>query len=324
MAWKNIFKSLKKHESTEATKPEESAAIGSSPSGVSGASGVSSPEESPLAGSSKVSPSIRSFVLQKEGNSFEECEDTIDFSLESRRFAVSDGATESVYSDFWSQNLVRRFLQGGVFPEAGNFHEWLEPVQEEWKNQIDWDNLPWFTEQKIEHGAYAAFVGIEFSSRTQLDEGRESLFFKAVAVGDCCLFQVRDNQLIHSFPIRESSLFDNHPHLLSSSPNGNPYLKEQAFSMTGSCLPGDYFILASDAMACWFLAQWEAGEKPWETLEFLNEQIDFEVFVMTQRHEGWLKNDDTALMILSWDFEQNPTANPVQDQPSNPSPDPGL
>ncbi len=315
MAWKNIFKSLKKHEIPDSDNPE----ISNENTSRKQSSG---PEESPVAGASSVHANVRSFVLQKEGNSVEECEDTIDFSLESRRFAVSDGATESVFSDFWSQNLVRQFLSGSEFPTADNFQDWLVPVQEEWKNQIDWDNLPWFTEQKIKYGAYAAFAGIEFSSRTQLDEGRESLFFKAVAVGDCCMFQIRDDSLIHSFPIKDSHAFDNQPHLLSSSPGGNPHLQNQVFNLSGNCLPGDKFILASDAMACWFLSQFEAGERPWETLEFLNEQIDFEVFVMTQRHEGWLKNDDTALMILSWDFHQGSNSD-SNNKPSN-STDPGL
>ena len=314
MAWKNIFKALKKDDPVGLPNPAETSHSFHSP-----AEPVA--KSVPLEyGTSKALPTVKTFILQKEGNSFEECEDSVDFSLERRRFAVSDGATESVFADLWSRGLIQQFLKCEIFPSVANFQDWLKPVQDEWRDQIDWDNLPWFTEQKIEYGAFAAFVGIEFSSKTQLDEGQESLYFKVMAVGDCCLFQIRNNQLIKSFPIQESRLFDNQPDLLCSSSKGNPYLDKQALTFTGSCRQGDSFILASDALACWFLAQWESGELPWETLDFLNEQIDFEVFVMTQRHEGWLKNDDTSLLVLKWDFQRcdgsndgsNPNSNPLK------------
>lgn len=298
MAWKNIFKALKKDDPAGLPNPaEEQDAFQPSCKPVASSGPLEYGTAEPL-------PAVKTFILQKEGNSFEECEDAVDFSLERKRFAVSDGATESVFADLWSRGLVQQFLESEMFPSVEHFQDWLKPVQDGWRDQIDWDNLPWFTEQKVEHGAFAAFVGIEFSSKTQLDEGQETLGFKVVAVGDCCLFQIRDNQLINSFPIRESRLFDNQPDLLSSAVNGNPYLDQQILTFSGDCRQGDGFVLASDALACWFLDQWESGELPWETLDFLNEQIDFEVFVMTQRQEGWLKNDDTALLVLKWDFQR--------------------
>ena len=39
----------------------------------------------------------------------------------------------------------------------------------------------------------------------------------------------------------------------------------------GECAAGDFLILASDALACWFLNRNADGEKPWETLFTLDQ-----------------------------------------------------
>ena len=40
--------------------------------------------------------------------------------------------------------------------------------------------------------------------------------WKAVSVGDCCLFIIRDDKLIEKFPIEVDSDFDNTPSLIGS------------------------------------------------------------------------------------------------------------
>jgi hypothetical protein len=32
------------------------------------------------------------------------------------------------------------------------FPEWLEPMQQRWRAGIDWENLPWFAEEKAKSG----------------------------------------------------------------------------------------------------------------------------------------------------------------------------
>ena len=62
-------------------------------------------------------------------------------------------------------------------------------------------------------------------------------------------------------------------------------------------MPGDLFILASDALAGWFLARNAAGEKPWQTLLALDSP-GWDAWVNNQRRERLMRNDDTTLVII--------------------------
>jgi hypothetical protein len=68
----------------------------------------------------------------------------------------------------------------------------------------------------------------------------------------------------------------------------------------GDCQPGDKFFLATDALSCWFLAECEAGRKPWESLASLRSREDFAAFVDRLRKARSLKNDDTTLLVFTW------------------------
>src|SRR5439155_4785135 len=60
----------------------------------------------------------------------------------------------------------------------------------------------------------------------------------------------------------------------------------------------DIFLLATDALAHWFLIQHERGEKPWKTLQQIQDQDDFAGFVEQLRRRGELVNDDTTLVLI--------------------------
>ena len=71
----------------------------------------------------------------------------------------------------------------------------------------------------------------------------------------------------------------------------------------GSRDPEDIFLLATDALAHWFLIEHEAGRKPWHTLLKLKDESEFVDFIGSIRKEGKLKNDDTTLLIIRWAAE---------------------
>ena len=75
----------------------------------------------------------------------------------------------------------------------------------------------------------------------------------------------------------------------------------------GVFAPGDALLFATDALARWFLAQCEAGEKPWETLCALRSQADFDALVMRLRQAHVMRNDDVTLVIVG---ELAPEAEP--------------
>jgi hypothetical protein len=255
-----------------------------------------------------VVPTVTAFRLPKNGYTLDECEDAFDYSVDSQRYAIADGATESSFSDRWAQSLVKTYIVDppfGMPPGEDAMLIWLLPLQVEWHSGINWAALPWYCQEKAERGAYAAFVGLEFGAHGSIWEkivGRtlqgEEMVWQAFAVGDSCLFQVRDGSLIASFPIQKSDDFTSRPILLASDETNNLSALKDIQSASGGVKPGDRFFLATDALAKWFLSRLEAGEKPWETLLEQQTEAQFAALVEQLRKTQNLRNDDTTLVII--------------------------
>jgi hypothetical protein len=266
-----------------------------------------------------VEPVAISYRLPKKGNAIEEYEDAA--AAARLTFAVADGATESSFADRWAQLLVNTFIQkpgllADVTPEA--FKNWLAPLQNQWHQAIPWDKLPWYAEEKARSGAFAALCGVQFHAPTgtrcvsfwrrwfyptqalQPKPGR----WHAMAVGDTCLFHIRKNTLLKAFPISRSDSFSPRPLLLSSNPEFNNGALKGLFLAQGDYLEEDIFILATDALGCWFMKRHESGDRPWKTLLALKDQSDFETLIESFRTTGAIKNDDTTLLILRWDLKR--------------------
>ena len=171
---------------------------------------------------------------------------------------------------------------------------WLASAQEEWRVAIPWDRVPWHGEAKARAGAFATLLGLTIT--TEAGNSRR-LSWRAVAVGDSCLFVVRDDRLWLSFPLEDAAQFDNSPALVCSNPDNAGDLWENIHRGDGECVAGDLFILASDALACWFLGRDAEGEKPWKTLLALNAS-GWDTWVEEQRRAGSMRNDDTTLVII--------------------------
>ena len=248
----------------------------------------------------------RSFWLPKAGNSPEEYEDASRVVYPQRlgasgrrtaRVAVSDGASESAFAREWANVLVDAFVSRtpdlrGLTGDS--MCDWLASAQEEWRVGIPWDRIPWHGEAKARAGAFATLLGLTVATRS--DSARR-LSWRAVAVGDSCLFVVRDDRLWLSFPLEDAAQFDNSPALVCSNPDDAGDLWKNVRQSDGECVAGDSFILASDALACWFLERNAQGEMPWKTLLALD-AAGWAVWVEEQRRAGLMRNDDTTLVII--------------------------
>lgn len=248
----------------------------------------------------------KTWRLSKEGNRPEECEDAFRVvypsgaGAEIVRAAVCDGATESAFAREWAEILADAFVDQPLDLSGmteGSLKTWLKRGQEEWHEGIPWDQIPWHGEAKARAGAFATLLGLTIGA--DLANPRQP-WWQAVAVGDSCLFVVRNDRLLLSFPLEDAGQFDNNPALVCSNPANSQGLWEGVRLQSGECSPGDRFILASDALAAWFLASYAAGEKPWETLMELDAS-ERDGWVGEQRSERLMRNDDTTLVIIDTD-----------------------
>ena len=222
------------------------------------------------------------------------------------KFAVADGASEALLSGKFADIAVHSF---GVSDHSElDFQTLLKLIHgtwEKWKleeylpsRQREGRPIKWYEEQGLADGAFCAFLGLIFLSPVNLASG----FWKAVAIGDSCLFQVRDGKLLRSFPLRESSSFDSRPFLISSNPIKNENILARVRKIFGTWVRNDIIFLMTDALALWFIKQHEAGNRPWEILSLFGPKTPksaFYDFVRDLRSSALIRNDDTTLMKLA-------------------------
>jgi hypothetical protein len=266
-----------------------------------------------------VSGASQAFWLPKAGNSEADYEDA--FSVTETRIAIADGATESSFARAWAEALVNGFAappstepgEDVSAPptaepwDADTLRDWIVPLQSAWHGRIAWDSLPWFAEDKARSGAFATLLTFQFERPAaaltedppDCEEGIGERAWRALAVGDSCLFQIRGDMLLLSFPLVEADQFNSRPLLLSSNPQNNQGVWESIVVRTGTCLQGDVFLFATDALACWFLREAEAAGKPWQTLCSLRTQSEFALLVDRLRQDQLMRNDDVTLVRVT-------------------------
>ena len=237
----------------------------------------------------------RAFALPKRGNKVDEYEDAFDGSPKKGRFAVADGASESSFSGLWAKLLVEGFVHPG--PREEDEKTWLDPLRKRWAAEVDHRELAWYAEEKRRDGAFATFLGMVLKHADKGPGGR----WKALAVGDSCLFHIAKDTLIGSFPLSNPDDFGNLPDLLCSRLSmDQPPMRQKV--EWGKWKPGDRFFLMTDALAQWFLKRSQTEKKPWQALARQLAQPKPDValteYIEKLRDKDGLRNDDITLLVI--------------------------
>lgn len=254
---------------------------------------------------------VDTFAVPKAGNSDEEYEDA-SYPLwheEERtigrgpiRVAISDGATEGSFSGQWAQMLVRSFCRSRTL----RFEDTFERARRRWdrwlanyraERERAGRPMLWFEEAKLEQGAFATLLGLQFRSREVEDPDGH---WSAVVLGDSCLFQVREDDLLNAIPLERSEQFDTSPDLVPSRPADADLVVRRSAIMKGDWRVDDAFYLATDALAAWFLRAHEEGGSPWHELRDLGTDngVPFGEWVQGLRDERGMRNDDVTLVRI--------------------------
>jgi len=248
-------------------------------------------------------PSVSFYSAPKAAHSDLEYEDAAclvsDYESggELSRYAVADGATESSFAGHWARALVMAYCSGLLPEEITNGA--LNALQQSWTEAVSGMSLAWFAEEKAQHGAFATLCGL-----TMRADGS----WQAHAIGDSCLFQLRDGEIICSFPLENAAQFGNSPEMLCSLAGKNSEAK--MLGTSGGWHSGDIFILMTDALACLFLGQMESGRPVADFLARIHSQESFLEYIESCRNLGddsehtrqhtqtRLKNDDVTLLVI--------------------------
>lgn len=229
------------------------------------------------------------YLAQKQGSSFAECEDAL--ASRGGAYAVADGATEAFGARWWARLLVRAWVRRPA-ADGDGFIELVENLARRAHDHWAAKTLPWYADEKRLQGSYAAFVGLS------VEQAGEALRWRAVAVGDCCLFQLRGAALLTALPLNDPAQFGYRPNLVPSRPGAMAASAAFVQAFEGAAQAGDRLLLLSDAVACWFLG---CAEGRAEFLEHL-EQGRGEALnrlVAAQRQAGRMRNDDVAALLVA-------------------------
>lgn len=244
---------------------------------------------------------VRLVQVPKAGTAPEDCQDAAGVDAARGRFALADGATESWHSALWARLLVESFLaRDEPIPPLP---DWLLEPRRTWIEQTDREvphepgQIEWFLEERYRLGAYSTFLGLALTR----DVESGSLAWSAVALGDTCLFLVRDERLLALFPIDQASRFDSVPWLVGSR-GGDEIFRQHADFLAGGLLPGDQLFLMTDALALWFLQRHELEKKPWEALRLVV-QVEhpleaFRLWMDGMRQRHLIRDDDVTLLMI--------------------------
>lgn len=215
------------------------------------------------------------------------------------RVAVADGASESMLSGLWADLLVRswcrprrRQVDDVVAAAMGRWDATLAAYVE--GREAGPRPIQWFEEPGLARGAHATLLGVELEG----DSSSGSLRWSAVSLGDSCLFVVRGETLVASFPVARAAQFGSVPKLVPTQPEQLGRVLAHLERAEGDCRAGDVLFLATDALAAWFLAETEAGGAPWRVLRRLegDDRSAFATWVAMERRRGGLRNDDVTLV----------------------------
>lgn len=240
---------------------------------------------------------VRAFSVPKAGNAPEENEDACTFDEELYRVAVADGASDAFDSGKWASALVQYFVDEPPQFDAPSVLAWLAAPIQFWEASIHWERLPWYSEEKARRGAFATFIGVVFSSPSPTALQSKECVWRAIAVGDCCLFHVRGRVLLASFPLSRAVEFNTTPSLLATNIGYSERSLEELRTMMGVCEEGDSFLIGTDALAAWLLAKTEADPAIASKIASMS-QDEIRSLIDNLRATREMRNDDVSIVVI--------------------------
>lgn len=222
----------------------------------------------------------------------EAMEDALAFSVDQKKIALSDGASESFDSKTWAQLLVANFV---INPEIDQ--GWLKSIVQQYATNYDLATLSWSKAAAYERGSFATLLGIECSTEHEDVE--------MICVGDSLAVFLNDDQLLNSFPYGCSEDFQKRPSLFCSNLGDNHFFSADDFYSTHQLtwryqgLEAPSILCMTDALGEWALRHAEEGNPKWGFLREIRDRDTLSKFVIEERAARRMKIDDVTLITIS-------------------------
>lgn len=228
-----------------------------------------------------------------------ECEDA--HAWNAHRAVVCDGASRAFASGRWAALLARAFLAAELGDPnhlgPGILDGWLERARTMWAEETaQAADAPVYVRGALARGSAATFLGVDTEDvGSRLPGSSPLLAYRAFAVGDSCLFHLREGRPTAVFPLERPDQFDTHPPLVPTRAESLRSLAGVLRSTSGACGPDDILLLTTDALAQWVLESAAVDGAVWTFLEHAGAD-EFAVRVRELRRTRAMKEDDVSLV----------------------------
>jgi hypothetical protein len=242
---------------------------------------------------------VRAFWTPKRGNSDAQWEDGFAVDARAGLLAVADGAGDGVFTKTWVELLLASYLAQPLPLDELDFVEpWLEERRRAWLAAIRYPELRWSLQKRVDTSCGAAtFLAFRLDPDGFQHSGERpgTLSWTAWAVGDVCLFHVRDDRLITTFPLHRAGDFSYAPPLYQSKAwLSTPVAKV----LRGDLRRGDLLLFATDALSKQMMSAIESGQTPrWKHLLDID-AAEWKQEIENLRDRGEIINDDCTLLVL--------------------------
>lgn len=233
-------------------------------------------------------------------------EDAAAVSEKYGRVVIADGVSSAIFSRTWARLLTRSAVSvPPAFGDDSTFTGWVTSLQKQWREGIDFANLHWAQKPKVASvGAQSTLLFVEITPRPEGDsdsEGSPTTRFEARAIGDCCLFLIRDGVLQFTFPQASAAAFEASPQAISSIRKNVSYGADVQV-LESTCLPGDLVVICTDAVALWAMAEYERGNRV-DWMRYWDDESAWQHDIETLRARspdddgGRMRVDDCTLVL---------------------------
>ena len=248
---------------------------------------------------------IRAFITHKEAETFSDCQDRFSINSDTKSVAVSDGMSQSFFQKIWAENLVDAFVNNYQWNLCGEQckeilkelqGKWLEKVLdriEEQKHDGTKENIIYRNEKFVAQGksAGATLVGVRFVDAN----------WYCQVLGDSCLIEIKDGEIVQICTSQEGDEFDNFPDHFDSNPKQSG--KGNAKEFKGTLETDSVLLLVSDPFSDFLNEQRKKGsvKELVDALLNIGTHEEFEKLVSDWRTVKGMHNDDSTLVVIRYD-----------------------
>jgi serine/threonine protein phosphatase PrpC len=187
---------------------------------------------------------VRILQLHKPDSvSYEFIQDKFAINLSNKTIAIADGTTQSFESEYWAESIASIFVDQPLF----NPSELIELLK---NTSIQ------FVKRKTNLSENPALASLQLekkkkgSTSTLLGVGLEHNELKIISCGDSNLFICNDQSILQSIPFSHLNELDANKSFINNEQLISQRIQATSFYSNETILnPGNYFLLATDAVA---------------------------------------------------------------------------